>query len=316
MTFARARWVAMGAAVAALLGAGGLLTASAAGSSSVASSFVPTTPCRLFDTRPEHQVGDRSTPLGPDETFVTPVWGANGNCTIPTGTTGVSISVAISNPTAPSFLTVFPADAGKPLTSNLNWVAGQAPTPNAVTAMLSADGELALYNLNGTVDLLVDIVGYYELASAGSAGEPGPAGPAGETGPAGPAGPAGETGPAGPAGDDAPTPLEVQIVTGTQEYLETAVGGLMVFCQENYYVQYTATGVDVPSDLWVDRASTPTVDHISMTGVEVYDVLLGGTGDEHLEIRAVKGNNVTTWDVFATTEGGCQMTITQTTGTY
>jgi hypothetical protein len=64
------------------------------------------------------------------------------------------------------------------LTSNSNWVAGQAPTPNAVTAALSADGRLGLYNLTGTVDVLVDIVGYYELSTSGPGpqGLPGPSG--------------------------------------------------------------------------------------------------------------------------------------------
>jgi len=158
----RSRYVALGALVAVLSG-GGLLTASAAGSP-LASSFVPITPCRLFDTRAgSDNIGPRATPLGPNETFIAAVWGTNGNCTIPSGASGVSISVAIINPTSGSFLTVFPADATRPLTSNLNWVAGQAPTPNGVTAALSTDGRLALYNLAGTVDLLVDIVGYYEL---------------------------------------------------------------------------------------------------------------------------------------------------------
>ena len=163
----RSRWAAVGAVVAVLVGAGGLLTASAA-SSPGASSFVPITPCRLFDTRAgSDNVGTRSTPIGADETFVVPVWGTNGNCTIPTGATGVSLSVTLINPSAASYLTVFPSNAARPLTSNLNWVAGQAPTPNAVTAPLSADGRMSLYNLTGTVDLLVDIVGFYEPASSG-----------------------------------------------------------------------------------------------------------------------------------------------------
>lgn len=161
----------------------------------MASSFVPITPCRLFDTRPTTQIGARSTPLGSGETYVVPVWGTNGNCTIPTGATGVSISVVIINPSSPSYLTVFPSDAAQiPLASNLNWVAGQAPTPNGVTARLSADGHLSMFNLSGTVDVLVDIIGYYELASTGPSGPPGPPGPPGADGTPG------ATGPAGPSG--------------------------------------------------------------------------------------------------------------------
>jgi hypothetical protein len=181
--FGRSQWTAAGAVVAMLVGGGSLLTASAAGSPS-ASSFVPITPCRLFDTRAgSDNIGPRATPLGPDEIHIAQVWGANGNCTIPTGATGVSLGVTVVNPTAASYLTVFPADATRPLASNLNWVAGQAPTPNAVTAPLSADGRMGLYNLAGTVDVLVDIVGFYELGSGGTPGPPGEDGEDGDPGP-------------------------------------------------------------------------------------------------------------------------------------
>ena len=193
----RARFAAFGAAIAALLGAGGVLTSSAAGP--VASSFVPITPCRLFDTRPgSDNVGTRATPVGNNDTYFATVWGANGNCNIPTSATGVSMNVSIISPTAASFLTVYPGDQGRPLAANLNWVAGQAPTPNAVTAALSASGTLGFYNLSGTVHLAVDVVGYYEAATSAPAGAAGPAGVAGPAGANGPVGPAGAVGPVGP----------------------------------------------------------------------------------------------------------------------
>ncbi len=155
----------MGAVAALALGSGGLLTASAAGVP-VASSFVPITPCRLADTRPDSAVGPRTTPVGAGATFTATVWGTNGNCTIPSGTTGVALNVTAINATASSFLTVFPADQPLPLSANLNWVAKQPPTPNAVTVSLSADGRVSFFNHAGSVDLAVDIVGYYESASA------------------------------------------------------------------------------------------------------------------------------------------------------
>ena len=164
----RRRYAAIGAVVAVLLGGGGLLTASAS-TSPGSSSFVPITPCRLFDTRPATAVGSRTTPLGQQGTFTATVWGSNGNCTIPTGATGVSMNVVAVNPTAPSFLTVFPADQPQPLASSLNWIANQPPTPNAVTVSLSADGKISFFNNAGTVDLAADIVGYYLTAP-----DPGP----------------------------------------------------------------------------------------------------------------------------------------------
>jgi hypothetical protein len=194
----RSRGVAVGVVVATLLGGGQLLRASAAGSTP-ASSFVPITPCRLFDTRAGvDNIGPRAAPLGPQETLLARVWGTNGNCTIPDGATGVSLGVVIVNPTAGSFLTVFPGDAVRPLSSNVNWQSGQAPTPNAVTGALSADGRLGFYNLAGTVDLLVDIVGYYEVSTPG--GSQGSPGPKGDTGAQGSPGPRGTTGSPGLAG--------------------------------------------------------------------------------------------------------------------
>lgn len=166
-------------ALGALVLAGSALTTSAG--APTASSFVPMAPCRLFDTRTgTDNIGPRAAPIGPGETYTTPAWGTNGDCTIPNGATGLSLNVAIVNPTAPSFLTVFPGQTTKPLAASLNWVAGQAPTPNGVTASLGADGSLSFYNLAGTVDLAVDVVGYYELASAGGTG---PQGPKGDPGP-------------------------------------------------------------------------------------------------------------------------------------
>ena len=124
-------------------------------------------------------VGLRSSPVGVDETFVASVWGSNGNCLIPVSATAVSMNVAIVLPSAASFLTVFPSDKPRPLASSLNWVGGQAPTPNAVTVALSADGKMSFYNLSGTVHLVVDVVGFYESSSSGPVGASGPAGASG-----------------------------------------------------------------------------------------------------------------------------------------
>ncbi|MFN8021820.1 MAG: hypothetical protein U0Q03_09865 [Acidimicrobiales bacterium] len=162
----RSRWAAIGAAVAVTLGAGGAIT-SLASTSPAPSVFVPMTPCRLLDTRAGiTNVGPRATPLGQGEIYVTPGRGQVGACTIPTTATALSMNVAIIDPSKPSYLTVYPGDAARPTAANLNWVAGQDPTPNAVTSGLGADGSLAFFNLAGTVELSVDVVGYYLPADA------------------------------------------------------------------------------------------------------------------------------------------------------
>jgi hypothetical protein len=80
---------------------------------------------------------------------------------VPLDASAVTMNVTVVNPTGSSFLTVFPADASKPLASSLNWVAGQGATPNAVTSDVSADGKVSFYNKSGSVDVIADIVGYY-----------------------------------------------------------------------------------------------------------------------------------------------------------
>ena len=174
-------------------------------------------PCRLLDTRPgADNVGPRSTPLQPGETYTTAVWETNGACTIPSSATAVAANVTAVNGTNASYLTLFPADAAAPLASNLNWVPGAPPTPNKIDVKLSFDGKLSMFNMAGSVDVIVDVVGYYVPSPSGASAQPqigatGPQGPAGPTGPAGAKGDTGNTGatgavgptgPAGPEGDD------------------------------------------------------------------------------------------------------------------
>jgi hypothetical protein len=131
------------------------------------SAFVPITPCRLLDTRPDpDRVGTLAT-FSAGQTQVADVRGINGECNIPVSATGVAANVTALNGSAPSFLQLWPAGATQPRSSNLNWLPGQAPTPNKVDIGLSAQGQMSIFNLNGTVDVIVDVVGYYSpIASA------------------------------------------------------------------------------------------------------------------------------------------------------
>ncbi len=158
----RARWAAVGAAVAVAIGAGGgIAVTNAAVSSGERAVFVPTNPCRLLDTRPATLVGPRSTPLGAGETYTQQVTGSNGNCTIPTDAIAVAMNTTVVDGTAGSFLTVWPSDAAKPLASVLNWQAGDAARPNKVDVRLSPEGRINLYNNAGTVNIIADVLGYY-----------------------------------------------------------------------------------------------------------------------------------------------------------
>ncbi len=133
-------------------------------------TFVPVTPCRLFDYRPgPANVGDRTTPLEPGEAHTQQVTGGVGDCdgaaSIPSTATGVAMNVTIAQPTAQSNLRLYPADAPSPLASNLNWLAGQSPTPNKVDVKLSPGGAVNIENFQGTVFVIGDVVGYYTNSS-------------------------------------------------------------------------------------------------------------------------------------------------------
>lgn len=159
-SFVRSRWAAIGAAVAVSCGAGGvgLTLAAAPGTAAV---FVPITPCRLLDTRPDSQVGPRATPLGADETYTVAATGSQGNCALPADAEGVVLNVTAVGASELTFLTVWPAGATRPTASVLNPAPGAPPTPNAVTTPLSDADEFSIYNRRGSVHLLADVVGYY-----------------------------------------------------------------------------------------------------------------------------------------------------------
>jgi hypothetical protein len=161
MTMMRSRWAAIGAAVAVTLGAGGIGLVSAT-SPSNAATFVPITPCRVIDTRPDFQVGPRSAPLAANDTHTLAATGSAGDCTaVPATASGVVLNVTATDATLLTFLTIWEAGQPRPDSSSLNPAPGQPPTPNAVTTGIDGDGQFSIYNFQGTVHVIADIVGYY-----------------------------------------------------------------------------------------------------------------------------------------------------------
>lgn len=155
-------WFLVGCvSVAAAAGAVSVSLDAGAGNTSASGTYVPMIPCRLFDTRPApFTVGDRSTPLGPDETFTQQVTGDIGNCSVPGEAVAVAINITAVDGTAPSFLTVTPAGGDLPIASTVNWLPGDGPAPNQIDATLSAGGAIDLDNAFGTVHVIGDVVGY------------------------------------------------------------------------------------------------------------------------------------------------------------
>ncbi|MET9619999.1 FlgD immunoglobulin-like domain containing protein [Streptomyces sp. NPDC006464] len=113
------------------------------------SEYQPVTPKRLMDTREGTGVPKAKV-------------GAGGTVTLPVtepGVTAVALNVTATNPTATSFVSVYPYGTARGA-SNLNFVAGQT-VPNLVIVPVK-DGKVTFYNHAGTVDLIADVAGYYK----------------------------------------------------------------------------------------------------------------------------------------------------------
>ena len=124
--------------------------------------LVPIEPCRLVDTRPAALVGPRATPLGAAETLTVDAQQPATPCTgaISTDALSLSLNVTAIGASDRTFLTIW-AGGDRPDSSSLNPAPGAPPTPNAVTVDLSVDQEFEVYNNLGSVNLIVDVNGYY-----------------------------------------------------------------------------------------------------------------------------------------------------------
>lgn len=126
-------------------------------------SFVPLTPARLLETRPGEPVApggtNRGGPIGVDESIEFPVLGIGG---VPSaGVSAVVLNVTAIRAGSPSFVTAWPFGTARPTASNLNLRGGGQTVPNLVIAKVGAGGKVALYNLGGRPDLVVDVAGYF-----------------------------------------------------------------------------------------------------------------------------------------------------------
>lgn len=157
----RSRWAAVGAAVAVSVGAGSIGVVGATIDSGERPVLVQTEPCRLLDTRDD--IGNRDTPIGEGEVHTIPVHGMNGNCVIPAEATGVSLNVTAVQATEVTNIRIFPDANNVPLASNLNASPfGSFALPNAVTSLLDGAGAFSVFNEFGTVELIIDVNGYYQ----------------------------------------------------------------------------------------------------------------------------------------------------------
>jgi hypothetical protein len=117
-------------------------------------------PDRVLDTR--RNLG-AAGPVGAGASFELPVLGLGG---VPAANVGaVVLNVTATEPTAPSFVSVWPGAVSRPNASSLNMVPGQT-VANLLIAPVGANGTVAFFNESGSTHLIADVVGWLPAGAA------------------------------------------------------------------------------------------------------------------------------------------------------
>ena len=125
--------------------------------------YHPLTPSRLLDTR--LGVGAPVARLGPASSLRLQVTGRGGVPAV--GVSAVVLNVTVTEPSAASWLTAWPAGAPRPQASNLNFGAGRT-APNLVVVKVGDEGQVDLYNSAGSIHVVADVAGWYGGVTGGA----------------------------------------------------------------------------------------------------------------------------------------------------
>ncbi len=143
-------------------------------------AYTALTPARICDTRSAASIGgtgdvasgvtgqcaNSGTQLSPSSPLDVTVTGIAG---VPTsGVSAVVLNVTAVNQPTSGFVTVYPAGASQPKTSNLNFTANDT-VANLVEVGVGSNGQVAISS-NTSTDIVVDVEGYYSVPSAAGEG--------------------------------------------------------------------------------------------------------------------------------------------------
>lgn len=147
--------------------------------------FFALTPCRLVDTRLD--IGPLGGPaLQHDANRTFPL---AGTCGLPASAAAVSLNVTAVDATGGGQLTLFPADISTPATSTISFSAGRARANNCVLGVAGGGaGELGAAPVvagGGTVQMILDVNGYFRDTCGGVPDGQDPEGDCGAVGCAG-----------------------------------------------------------------------------------------------------------------------------------
>jgi Putative Ig domain len=134
------------------------LAASLIANAQMALQFVPVTPCRLVDTRPDRG-GSGPIQGGTFQDF--PIQ-QEGGCNIPATAAAYSLNIAVVPEGYLGYLTLWPAGLPQPVVATLNSVDGRIKA-NAAIVGAGTGGAVSVYVTN-TTNIVLDIDGYFEPA--------------------------------------------------------------------------------------------------------------------------------------------------------
>ena len=126
----------------------------------------PLAPARVLDTRDGTGLGGVPHRLGDGETITFPVLGTGG---VPTsGVTSVVVNLTATDAANAGWLALHPSGQPWNGSSSVNFPAGGV-APNMAIVAVGTDGRVALRNCCGSVDAVVDVVGWFGGTDTGPA---------------------------------------------------------------------------------------------------------------------------------------------------
>ena len=122
--------------------------------------FYTLTPCRLADTREASgPFGGPALQAGGTRTFM-----MVGSCGIPAQADAIAVNVTVTQPTAPGHVIIYPLGVALPMTSTINYSAGQTRANNAIV-QVGTNGSIAATcgQSSGTTHFIIDVTGYFRF---------------------------------------------------------------------------------------------------------------------------------------------------------
>jgi len=122
-------------------------------------SYYALSPCRVVDTRQPAAVNG-GPKFGENSRRIFQI---RGLCGVPVAAKAVWINVTVVNVTSSSWITMWPSNTPMPLASTINFDQYEWSRANGTIMALGTDPlDLSVYNANGTVDVIIDLLGYYQ----------------------------------------------------------------------------------------------------------------------------------------------------------